>query len=953
VKSPHILRKQRGAITIVKNGIDLGGNKMKRHSILTFALITGLILAALVIFLGSPASAGNDQEEDWPYDTNDQPRYMELHLKTYTATDTLVHTIEPEDEQNYKSTDVDRRNQYTGGGGNWHEFSRWESEPLLKNITATREDEPGDEDYFSRMVIYAMSEADDGTTDQVYIRVTVQFGGGAQIQDVDGPSALNNDQYTKFHFDLLFTDQTIDYDDRVTVIVEGMSEEEYDPLNEDQDETITMSYGDLGHDGSFNFEADTISVSVETDVNEEIQIKEVNGIAYANVSFVHAFGKKVIDQDRNYYIRLYGPANETAPAATDWDNTISWNDTFQYVAKEHDMVDNSVPVVWQIQGDKENPGVRAQYAPDERTYFIYFKGWDVYHRNNDTPAELNATFKVPKFPGAKERIELEWATDDIYFYNENGRRFDPTDDDLRGIAVEDKMFINATYKLGGGSNPDHIYNNLPIHVSVLKPDGVTEPINQTYEEMNVPGGSYKGFQTTNSWTPDEVGEGYKINLTLNPDMTIPEYNYTNNYLVVDVNVYENRRPAAVITSPVETIEGEAITYPQTGVDIDFDATDSTDPDTPYRDLDFEWVIENLETEIKRDKDSFTIQLTPGTYKVTLTVSDGIRDDWREIFITVNSPPKPSTGSNGIAEPEDEAVFSPEETIRFTALYNDADTDVLYYTWRSDQVGVLGASDSEEHFIEVDGDDLALGENIITVTVEDKHGGQHVSEILVFINNLPRVIVVSPEDGMSYGSGEELSFDASLSTDTEDGSGNMLSYVWYYDDGDGYEQFGYTSVVDRPFRTTGEYKIKVEVYDSSDGMNFEEFTIYINSKPIAKIGDVKGDGKELTFDGSDSYDPDGAGIDRYIWDFDTSYDSDDDGDPANDKDGEGRVTIYKFNSTGTYNISLTVEDGDGVRSEPVFMDLKVEDEDDDGALPSSIIVVSIAAAALVMAFRRKR
>ena len=944
---------------------------MKQHSILTLVCITVIIFTAVILFFASLASAGNDEEEDWvppQYDTNEEQRYMELHLKTYgTSSDFLVHRLEAADEQNYKSMAVDRYHLATGGSS-WHTFGTWEtSEPLLKSITANRS---AGEEYFFPMRIFAKSEAADGSTDQVSIRVTIQFGGAGQVQEIQGPKALNTDQYTKYDFDLTFSNQNINVNTRITVIVEAKTDEEYDPLNEEQDETITMTYGDLEHDTFFNFEANTVSLTVEKDGNGYIETKKVNGIAYANVSFIHAFGNELVDQDRPgpYYIRIYGPANESDPTATDWSNTINWSETLQYVSVG-DMVGNSVPIIWQIQEDKEDKGVRAQYAPDNTTYFIYFKGWDIYPQNNASAAELNATFKVPRFPGSKERIELEWATGDVYFYNENGKRFDPTDDDSKGMAVNDKLYIRSTFKLGGGANPDHSYSNIKIMVDVLTPDE-NEAFNVTTILLGIKGGSYNDFQTADQdvWEPLEVGVGYKVRLWLNPDIwddpdnAVPEYNTTNNYLEIDFNVYENRRPTAVITSPVETIEDDKNTYSQTGVDIHFDATQSSDPDTSYNSLDFDWVIETTGSDpITKDKDEFDTQLGPGLYEVTLTVSDGIRSDEKTILIMVNSPPKPNTGKNGIVDPEDEAIFSPGDTIRFTALYNDADADILYYTWKSDKKGgggIIGDSDSVENFVEIPADDLIIGEHNISVTVEDKHGGEHVSEIVIYINNLPNINIVSPEDGNSYGAGEDIEFDASLSFDPEDGAGDMLGYIWYYDDrsGSGYTEFGYASVTERTFRTTGTYTIKVEVYDSASGMSFEEITIHINSKPIAKIGEVKGSGKKLTFDGSGSYDPDGEDIDRYIWDFDTSFDSDDDGIEDNDKDGEGKTTVYQFNNTGTFNISLTVIDEDGVWSEPVYMDLEVkkDDGDDDDALPLpfSIMVVSAAVAALVMAFKRK-
>lgn len=258
-------------------------------------------------------------------------------------------------------------------------------------------------------------------------------------------------------------------------------------------------------------------------------------------------------------------------------------------------------------------------------------------------------------------------------------------------------------------------------------------------------------------------------------------------------------------------------------------------------------------------------------------------------------------------------------------------------------------------MEVEAEELSSGgKNVhnITVTVKDMHGGVHVSEVIIYINELPRIVIFEPEDGSSFGSGEEVSFDASLSSDAEDGTSDYLYFVWYYDDGSGPQPFGQGAISSRTFRTTGDYVVTVEVTDSAGGMSEKSISININSKPIAEIGNVKGSGKELTFDGSGSSDPDGKDIDRYVWDMDLSFDSDGDGEADNDRDAEGVSPTFKFNDTGTYNIQLTVMDEDGVWSDPVTLEVKVKEEEDD-ALPPAMIFMSVALAALVMSIQRKR
>lgn len=93
----------------------------------------------------------------------------------------------------------------------------------------------------------------------------------------------------------------------------------------------------------------------------------------------------------------------------------------------------------------------------------------------------------------------------------------------------------------------------------------------------------------------------------------------------------------------------------------------------------------------------------------------------------------------------------------------------------------------------------------------------------------------------------------------------------------------------------------------------ELGIVDGKEPVAVIsgGGTIVEGGSITFDGSDSYDPDGT-VTGYNWSFGG-------GSPSSSTSSSQAVT---FASAGTYTISLTVEDGTGLRSVPAKKQIQV-------------------------------
>jgi len=147
-----------------------------------------------------------------------------------------------------------------------------------------------------------------------------------------------------------------------------------------------------------------------------------------------------------------------------------------------------------------------------------------------------------------------------------------------------------------------------------------------------------------------------------------------------------------------------------------------------------------------------------------------------------------------------------------------------------------------------------------------------------------------------------------STTSIDVDGDNIYYLWDWDDGSEFVWFGpYSSgeICTRPhmWAVEGTYNVKVKAKDQL-GLESEwsnPLTVSIIMKP--PIADANGPyygttDDSIHFDGSGSYDLDGI-IANYEWDF---------GDGHTDT---GVNPTHKYSSSGTYNITLTVTDDDGL------------------------------------------
>lgn len=152
------------------------------------------------------------------------------------------------------------------------------------------------------------------------------------------------------------------------------------------------------------------------------------------------------------------------------------------------------------------------------------------------------------------------------------------------------------------------------------------------------------------------------------------------------------------------------------------------------------------------------------------------------------------------------------------------------------------------------------------------------------------------DNITVCQGAEATFDGSASISEE---GETLEYEW--DFGDGTTAVG--AKLAHTYQTGGTYKAVLTVNDLENtkcSISSDSILVTVNSKPSAIFSGVNlaCTGEEVSFDASDTNDPDGDDL-TYTWDF---------GDGTDVQSGTS--VAHKYNAGGTYSVRLTVDDNKG-------------------------------------------
>lgn len=280
---------------------------------------------------------------------------------------------------------------------------------------------------------------------------------------------------------------------------------------------------------------------------------------------------------------------------------------------------------------------------------------------------------------------------------------------------------------------------------------------------------------------------------------------------------------------------------------------------------------------------------PGTYKVTLTVTDSsghvCSTDSISKTIIVNAPPQVDAGN-------DLRLADGEEAVLDASALTDADGDQVTYRWDMGDGTIVSGAKARHVYGQT-------GTYTVTLTANDGRGASNsfqTDTASVFVNAPPFVDATIPETLLT---GEIFQFDASRSSDND---GSVKAVEWDFGDGRTIRR----KSIRKAFFKAGSYDVAVTIRDDSGLSNAtatERRTIVVadpeNAPPIAVIGGADNgvvDGL-MTFDGSASSDTDGT-ILRFDWDF------------GDGQKRSGIKTSHVYRSAGSYKLRLRVTDNSG-------------------------------------------
>ncbi len=301
---------------------------------------------------------------------------------------------------------------------------------------------------------------------------------------------------------------------------------------------------------------------------------------------------------------------------------------------------------------------------------------------------------------------------------------------------------------------------------------------------------------------------------------------------------DNLAPTAVVSVNQPTTEFSLTA--SVGETLRFDGSASADPDGEIQS--YEWSVSGPATAQATGPQFDTSLPEPGTYTVTLTVSDGTATDTAGFTVDVSatSDPPPT------AIPPVAAVSAPDsvatgETVQFSAADSvDPDGQLRGYDWDFDNDGTIEASTTGPTATYIFSE---AGRYDATVTVVDDDGETATANTSVrAVSAAPPTpaLSVSPTEGDRPVAGRGLTFDASASTASADRE--IVAYEWSFGDGTTRRVRARDGEPPRPtttytYDTAGSSVVTLTVVDSAGVAATTSRRVEVTSPPTPQIGAV--------------------------------------------------------------------------------------------------------------------
>ena len=278
---------------------------------------------------------------------------------------------------------------------------------------------------------------------------------------------------------------------------------------------------------------------------------------------------------------------------------------------------------------------------------------------------------------------------------------------------------------------------------------------------------------------------------------------------------------------------------------------------------------------------------PGVYtaKLTVTDKDGAQSvDTAAVEVNkVNQPPVANIVAPTTATVGDPLSFNGSGS-------KDSDGSIVSYVWNFGDGSTANGATATHSYGQA-------GTYQVSLTVTDNGGltatANHSVEVSKAANQPPSASIAGP-DTAQVGQTIDLT-----GKDSADPDGSIVEFRW--DFGDGSTERGVN--VSHSYQNAGTYQITLTVTDDGGLTATATHPVQVaqvaNEPPVASIiGPVAAQvGQPVDLTGKDSVDPDG-GIVEFRWDF---------GDGITER---GKRVSHVYETTGSYQITLTVTDNEG-------------------------------------------
>jgi PKD repeat protein len=223
--------------------------------------------------------------------------------------------------------------------------------------------------------------------------------------------------------------------------------------------------------------------------------------------------------------------------------------------------------------------------------------------------------------------------------------------------------------------------------------------------------------------------------------------------------------------------------------------------------------------------SFTLPFDT-TYAWYVVANDSLQQNQSDIwfFTTKQRPPE---NQKPVANPGGPYLTKLNQTASFNGSQSiDPDGTIIFYRWNFGDGSSQILDISPEHTY------ADPGVYIVTLTVVDDDGRSSMANTtatiqgVIFINNPPIATCISPT---TANVGQEVTFDASLSNDTD---GTIVGYRWDFN-GDGTYDTDWmtTPIITWIFSSAGSFVVTLEVMDNNDAIS--PYSTTVSVKEIQK------------------------------------------------------------------------------------------------------------------------